>query len=123
MYLTNDTTDEKHQYAYASQMKIFSSIDGELLDVIIVSKEVLEAFSEKGYLYNLEDLLEKSPTLKDKISPYFISSSNNSIQDGLELSNCKIIKNAGYQESIYLGVISNTPRKQQIIDYLNYLFH
>ena len=54
LYLTDDENNPNHEYTYASRMKILASIDGEQLDVVLMNKESFDAFSQNGYLYNLE---------------------------------------------------------------------
>lgn len=57
LYLTADVDNEMFAYSYASEMKILGAIDGELLDVVFLNREAFDAFSQNGYLYNLETLL------------------------------------------------------------------
>lgn len=59
LYLTTDETNEYHEYTYASRMKIQAAIDGELMDVVLMNKEAFDAFSQSGYLYNLEEFFAR----------------------------------------------------------------
>ena len=57
LYLTDDETNQYHEYTYASRMKIQAAIDGELMDVVLMNREAFDAFSQSGYLYDLKELL------------------------------------------------------------------
>jgi len=41
---------------------------------------------------------------------------------GLDLSASPLIQKAGFQETVYLGIIKNSPRMHTVFDYLEYLF-
>ena len=45
LYLTDDETNQYHEYTYASRMKIQAAIDGELMDVVLMNREAFDAFS------------------------------------------------------------------------------
>ncbi len=144
LYLTEDTTSETHEYVYASRMKLLGAIDGELLDVVIMNREAFDAFAQNGYLLNLEELLrEKAPALYEGLRPslvtnisilednaaelYFDSSLTYEAKTleypmALKLSGAPKIQEAGFPEEIYLGVLSNSPRREAALQYLEYLF-
>ena len=42
---------------------------------------------------------------------------------GLDLSQTGFIAQAGFEESVYLGIIDNSPRKDTALAYLQYLFY
>lgn len=145
LYLTDNEANPDHQYSYASRMKILASIDAEQLDVVLMNKEAFDAFSQNGYLCNLEELLtSKDYNLYEKLSPYLISNTaileDNSLdlyfdksQDyqatteeypmAFNLSYSPIISAAGFEDTVYLGVIANSPRKDSTISYIEYLFN
>lgn len=144
LYLTSDETNSYHEYTYASRMKILAAINAKQMDIVLMNKEAFDAFSQNGYLCNLEDLLSKKDAkLYEKLKPYLITNTSiledNSIdllfdesinykaqtQDfpmGINLSKSPIIQKAGFQDIVYLGVISNSPREDNIISYLKYLY-
>lgn len=144
LYLTNDETSSYHEYTYASRMKILAAINGKQMDIVLMDKEAFDAFSQNGYLYNLEDLLSKKDAkLYEKLKPYLITNTSiledNSIDllfdesisyraetenfsMGIDLSKSPIIQNAKFQDIVYLGVISNSPRQNEVISYLEYLY-
>lgn len=145
LYLTDDENNTYHEYTYASQMKILASIDGELLDVVLMDKEAFDAFSQNGYLCNLDELLsEENPALYEDLKPFIVSNiviiEDNSFElqfdtsipysavteeypMGLDISQAQLIRQAGFEETVYLGIISNSPRTDTAVTYLQYLFY
>lgn len=144
LYLTDDEGSIFHEYTYASRMKIMASIDAQQLDVVLMDKEAFDAFSQKGYLYNLDGLLAgKTPALHQQLAPFLVTNteilednSEELLLDesavyhaktkeypmGLDLSDSPLIKKGGFPEAVYLGVIKNTPRINVVFHYLEYLF-
>ena len=71
LYLTDNENNPNHEYTYASRMKILGAIDSESLDVVFMNKEAFDAFSQNGYLCDLEKLLQqKNPGLYKEVSPF-----------------------------------------------------
>lgn len=144
LYLTDDETNANHEYTYASRMKILAAIDAEQIDVVLMNREAFDAFSQNGYLCDLEDLLSKEdPACYRELEPYLITNTSiledNSIDlyfddsvpyqaeteeyvMGLKLSECPLIEKAGFNEPVYLGILSNSPRKEEAVTYLEYLY-
>lgn len=144
LYLAEDTSGETSGYVQASRMKLLGAIDGELLDVVIMNREAFDAFAQNGYLLNLEELLrEKAPALCEKLRSSLVT--NISILEdnamelyfapsltyeaktleypmALALSGAPKIREAGFPEEVYLGVLSNSPRRETALQYLEYLF-
>ncbi len=141
-YLTADKDSPYYEYNFASQMKILAAIDDEQLDVILLDRESFDAFSQNGYLYNIEELLRES-SVYDKAKPYIISNIvflEDNAKDinfdatiefvaetaefpmGLDITNCSILSDQQYSDTVYLAVIANTPRKEEVTRYLEYLF-
>lgn len=141
-YITTDKESGYYDYNYASQMKILASIDDEQLDVVFMNREAFDAFSQNGYLMNLEELIADSD-LSEKLSPYLVSNIefiNDNAKDlnfdetvafeattaeapmGLDLSESFLCKGTEYSDTLYLGVIANSPRSDGVIQYLSYLW-
>ena len=40
---------------------------------------------------------------------------------GLDLSETALIRQAGFEETVYLGIIANSPREDTVMAYLQYL--
>lgn len=145
LYLTDDKLNENYQYTYASRMKILATIDGELLDVVLMNKEAFDAFSQNGYLYDLaEFLMQNDTSLYNTIKPdltanitilddnqeellYDASTSYHAVTEehyyGIDLSHTRLIGSAGFNEPVYFGIIANSPRMDNAIEYLKYLYN
>lgn len=144
LYLTDDELNAYHEYTYASRMKILATIEGEALDVVLMNREAFDAFSQKGYLCDLDRLLfRENPALYENVKAYLtdgiIILEDNSIDVqldpsipysavteehsfGLDLSQAGPVRQAGFEEPVYLGIIANSPRKEAAVAYLEYLF-
>lgn len=141
-YLTTDKDSQYFEYTYASQMKILASIDDEQLDVVLMDRESFDAFSQNGYLYNIDELLKDSE-LYEQLKPYMITnieflednakdinfdasiefeSTNVEYPMGLDLSSSKVFADTTYSDTLYLGVIANTARPEEVVRYLTYLY-
>ena len=107
-----------------------------------MDKEAFDAFSQNGYLCNIEDFLsEKDPDFYETISPFLVQNTfleeNETVDPqtdaslsyhavtypmALDLSQTDRIRQAGFQETVYLGILENSPRKDTALLYLKYLF-
>lgn len=144
LYLTDDELNAWHEYTYASRMKILAAIEGKQMDIVLMNREAFDAFSQNGYLYDLDTFLpENDPALYERLKPALAdnivilednaddlaldpSLSYSAVTEeacfGLDLSECELIRQAGFQDTVYLGVIANSPRTETILEYLRYLF-
>ncbi len=144
LYLTANPNSDYYSYTYASRMKILAALDAEQMDIVLADQEAFDAFAEEGYLYDLNALLaEREPDLYRRISSFLVRSgtdgggasgdtadggaaSSDTISggaaSGLDLSQSPLIRQAGFDGSVYLGVIGNSPRLDMVINYLEYLF-
>ncbi len=144
LYLTDDELNEYHQYTYASRMKILAMIDGELLDVVLMNKEAFDAFSQNGYLCDLEELLTRTDSgLYDAIQQdladnivilednqdellFDASASYHAVTEehryGIDLSQTSLVGSAGFNEPVYFGLIANSPHTDIAVEYLKYLY-
>lgn len=143
-YLTDNELNEYHEYTYATQMKVLAAIDNEQLDVVFMNKEAFDAFAQNGYLCNIEELLrETDPSLYEKLKASVITNTEileDNAQDvvldpsqeyvaettdypmAVDLSNAELIRAAGFEDAVYLGILGNTPRQETAVAYLKYLF-
>lgn len=144
LYLTEDTDSAFHEYTFASRTKILAAIDAEQLDVVLMNKEAFDSFSQNGYLCSLDKLLSREdPALFQMLEPYFMENAiileDNKIDlyldesadyhartethlTGLDLSACPAIQDAGFEDTVYLGIVDNSPRKNTAVAYLQYLY-
>ena len=142
IYLSDNPTAENHQYAYASKLKLLASIEAKRLDVVLMNQEAYDIYSRNGYLLDLHDLLTPNDSQYRLLEPYLTANTviieDNSIElalheasrykavteevtNGLEVSTFPIFQEAGFPDSVYLGVIANSPRFPAVIQYIDYL--
>lgn len=120
LYLTADEENPYHSYTYASQLKILASIDAKKLDVVLMDKEVLDAFYEKDFLADLADLLPE-----DMLDQYDSSLWKGQKDSGAFAVNLSAaapwISDHSFNGDLYLGIVKNSPRKKEDLYYLLYL--
>ncbi len=143
LYLTDDPDSAFHQYTYASRTKILAAIDAEQLDVVLMNQEAFDSFSQNGYLCSLDEFLSQYDTaMYETLKPYLTENiiilEDNSIDlylnesadyqaktethlMGLDLTASPVIREAGFKDTVYLGVLKNSPRKEMAAAYLRYL--
>ena len=144
LYLTDNPDSPNYEYTYASRIKTVASIDDEKLDVVLMNKEAFDAFSQNGYLYNMEELLrDTAPEARTEWEPYLVANtvilednadeimldsslSYQALTDefpmGLLISQKGLFKEAGFGDDVYLGVLKNSPRMDMAIEYISYLY-
>lgn len=145
LYLTNDEANPYYEYTYASRVKILALIDSEQLDVVLMNREAFDIFSQNGYLCNLEELLYASdpPDIYTALKPYFVTNlvilEDNYVDaqldpsipyqaiteeyvTGIDLSQAHLIRQAGFDDIMYLGIIDNSTHKSTSSAYIEYLF-
>ena len=141
MYISADPAEADHQMAYASRMKLMASINGKLLDIALMNRDALEILSAAGYLLDLSEFAEKGG-IPEALKPYLTENvvvlEDNAIEynlneadeyhevtalstNAIDLSDIPVIRDAGFPDSIYLGIIANTPRLERCTEYLEYL--
>ena len=143
LYVSDDASAENHEYAYSSSIKIMGAIQAGNLDLVIMNKEACEWFSGRGYLLDLTEVLsERDPELLEGLAPYIRENSvvleDNRIDRELNLTderiydtagaeNCieinqfPVIEGAGFDGSVYLGIIANTARLDECLSYIRCL--
>lgn len=143
LYLTDDPDDPDHEYAYASRIKLIAAIDGEQLDVVLMNREAFDAFSQNGYLLNMEELLrDADPETRAQWESCLVSNTvilednaDEVLEDssltyqavteeypmGLCVSRKGLFKRAGFEDEVYLGVLKNSPRLDMAVEYIQYL--
>lgn len=143
LYLTDDELNEWHEYTYASRMKILAAIEGKDMDVVLMNREAFDAFSQNGYLLDLDGFLSaEDPELYQALEPALVSNivilednaDDMALDDslsysavtqehrfGLNLSESPYIGQAGFEDTVYLGIVANTPRTDAAVSYLRYL--
>lgn len=120
LYLTDNPDDPNHEYTYASRIKTVASIDDEQLDVVLMNKEAFDAFSQSGYLYNIEELLRD--TAPEALAEWESDLVTDEFPMGLLVSKQGLFKEVGFEDDVYLGVIKNSPRMDMAAEYIEYLY-
>lgn len=135
MYLSDNASDEDHQYAYASRLKIMAAVNAKELDVVFMNQESYNLLSNVGYLLPLE-------ALPAALSPYLAQNEvvleSNAIEvqlnqadeyrvvtetvtNGVNVSAFPVFRSAGFDDTVYIGIIANTLHYDTAVSYLEYL--
>lgn len=142
LYLSDDSTVENHEYAYASQMKIMAAVASKQLDVVLMNKEAYDILSHNGYLLDLPESLSQNHSLYQTLKPYLTSNTviieDNSVEyhlneadtyqavteesiNGINVSKFPLFQNAGFSDTVYLGVIRDSPHLSTALQYMEYI--
>ncbi len=143
LYLTTDEENPYHEYTYASRIKLIAAIDSETLDIALMDQEAFDAFSQNGYLCNMEEFLSGADPelyrkceemLRKNIVILEDNAEEAALDDSveytaeteeypmaLEITQAALLEEAGFTEPVYLGIIKNTPRKETAAEYIRYL--
>lgn len=138
--LTDNLQEVDSSYVYASKVKILAAIENQQLDVVLMNKEAFDAFSQNGFLTNIETFAKEhglSQLESSFISNIEILSDNAdeviadptaeyrsetiSYPMGLDISSFPLIQAAGFPDHVYLGIIANTERGENAAAYITYL--
>ena len=143
LYISDDSSSENHQYAYASKLKVLGAISSRKLDVVLMNKEAYDLFSSSGFLCRLDDLLKQDAELYSKLSSLVLSNTvitdDNAIEydlgeadeytsetveipNGLDVSSAPCLASAGFPDTVYLGVIGNSTHMEEARSFIGYLF-
>lgn len=113
LYLTEDHESTFEQYVYASNIKILGAIGSEQLDLVLMDQEALEYFLRNDSLCDIETLMPDTDlTLYQDAEAYPLA---------LCLSETPLMKKSGFTAPVYVGIISNSPRKETAVSYIQYL--
>ena len=133
LYLSANPAPEDHQYAYASRMKIMGAINAKKLDVVLMNREAYDAFSANGYLLDLGAyeafsasplLTENEVVLEDNETEYLLGEADTlemtttTTANALTLDGTAFAARYGFSDTVYVGVLANTPRAEVCEAYL-----
>ena len=137
LYLSRDATQQNHEYAYASQLKVLAAMANRQLDVVLMNREAWDLLSRGGYLLELDSaglseallpfLRENEVILSDNSIEYQLGEASEQIVEirtaanALEVVAFPVFASAGFPEPVYLGLVANSPRTAACLDYLSYL--
>ena len=148
LYLTDNISSEHYTYTQASQVKILSAINAGEMDMAFLDEEAFAAFAQNGFLYDLSRFFEEYgaafPETEKTVPDHFVknmvilednakevaldpsvsySASTEEYFMGIDLTESRFFKDAGFSEPVYLAVIANTPRGEAVMTYIDYLFN
>lgn len=133
LYISEDPAAEDHEFAYASNMKIMATITAQELDLVLMNREAYDILSASGYLMDLSGcagiphLTANTVILEDNAIEFnlgqaaeYTAVTEESV-NAVEVSRLPMFTQAGFSDAVYLGIIGNTPRLDDCLDYLSYL--
>lgn len=135
LYLSNDPASEDHQYAYASRMKIMASVNARRLDVVLMNRESYDLLSSGGYLLPLTGLsdaidsclVENEVVLESNNLEVLLNEEDEvrivtqTAVNGMDVSRLPMFREAGFDGTVYAGIIVNTDHIDAAVSYLEYL--
>lgn len=143
MYISSEASEENHEYAYTSKLKLIASINAKQLDIIFMNKESYDIISANGYLTDLSDVFSGySSALYEKISDKLTANNviisdntieyklgevdkltieTDSVTNGLYINRLDVFADAGFDGDVYIGIIANSPRMDTAVSYIEYL--
>ena len=143
LYLSDDPPAEYHEYSYASRLKLLATVNSKQLDVVLMNRESYDLLSASGYLLELPEALESAGTvlaaaaaplltenkviLEDNAIEYNLSEAEQyealtaTVANAIEISRGTLLADAGFSDTVYLGVIANSPRMDSVWRYISYM--
>lgn len=135
LVLSNNPAPEDHQYAYASRMKVMAAVNAQKLDVVLMSGEAYNLLSGSGYLLELSGLpeilapclTENKVVLEDNAIEVQLNEADEyyevtkTVVNGVDISSFSMFRDAGFNDAVYAGIITNCPRVDTAVKYLEYL--
>jgi hypothetical protein len=138
LVLTDDPSSEAYQYVYASRMKVLAAMESREFDVVLMNQEAYDTFSQSGYLAALEPLLGDGDALVPFLTKNLVIYEDNAEEhamdesvpyeavtgeevNAVECSGFPLFHEAGMEGPLYLGLIANSPRVENAVDYLRFL--
>lgn len=142
LYLSDDASTENHQYAYASKLKLLAAVEAKQLDVVLMNQEAYDILSQNEYLLDLSGFLSEDDSFYHLLAPHLSANTviieDNAIEynlneadeyiavtkeavNGIIVSAFPMFLEAQFPDTVYLGVIANSPRLPDVLRYIEYL--
>ena len=142
LYLSENASEENHEIAYASRMKLLAVINSKKMDFALMNREAYDILSQSDYLLDLSELAREDGELYKELEPFLTENTviieDNAIEynlreadtyqavtkeviNGIDLSGIPVIRDAGFPDTVYLGIIANTPRITECCEYLRFI--
>ena len=109
--IINETANADEQYVYASELKLLAAVSAQQLDVILMDTAARDQLQDEEYFLDLRTLDADFSSL-DELSADGVT---------LDISDTPLIAQAGFEGSVYLGVIANAPHPERAAAYIRYL--
>ena len=143
LYVSDNADTTNHQYEYASRMKMMGAAASKQLDIVFMNREAWDILSGGEYLLDMKTFLSDHDDLSALLSPYLkeneVILEDNAIEfnlseaesyqavtemvfNGLDASGITAIRQAGFPDDVFIGIIANTPRPDACAAYLRYLY-
>ena len=136
LYLSENPAAEDHEFAYASRMKLMATAADEELDLVLMNREAYDILSRSGYLMVLDGLLPEAlepylttnaVVLDDNAIDYNLGNAEEywevteDVINAIDVTTLPLFQQAGFPDTVYLGIIGNTPRLEVCVKYCEYL--
>ena len=104
-------TDRINARSGTSELKLLAAVSAQQLDVILMDTAARDQLQGEEYFLDLRTLDADFSSL-DELSADGVT---------LDISDTPLIAQAGFEESVYLGVIANAPHPERAAAYIRYL--
>ena len=137
LYLVDPEDSMDHQYSYASRLKVMASTTAQELDVVLMSKQAYDLLSHSGYLLDLGTVASQLPAgatdlvqsndviVRDNEVEYELGEAEEYEADTILVDNALDLSGTtafnGLSDTVYLGIIGNTPRLDTALELVAYL--
>jgi hypothetical protein len=132
LYLSDDADVLNHEYAYASRTKMMGAVQTQKLDVVLMNREAYDLLSAQGYLLPLDDpalppLVSNEVVVSDNAIEWQLNETDThervteTEQNALALYDCPLFRSAGFEDSLYAGIIANSPRAEEALRFLRFI--
>ena len=109
--IINETANADEQYVYASELKLLAAVSAQQSDIILMDASARDQLQREKNFLDLRTLDADFGSL-DELSADGVT---------LDISDTPLIAQAGFEESVYLGVIANAPHPERAAAYIRYL--
>ena len=104
-------TDRINARSGTSELKLLAAVSAQQFDVILMDTAARDQLQGEEYFLDLRTLDADFSSL-DELSADGVT---------LDISDTPLIAQAGFEESVYLGVIANAPHPERAAAYIRYL--
>ena len=124
MYIDDNPTEQNHELAYASNLKLLATISNKKLDLVLMNRNAYDIISGSDYLLDLNELsaqdeamfhelepllTENTVIIEDNAIEYNLSEADTyqavtkEVLNGIDISGISVITGAGFSDNVYMG--------------------